>query len=366
MKTKLFLLLLLVLLPVFLSAQNWQVVWHDEFEGESLDLDKWSYQIGTGAEYGLDDWGNNEMQYYRAENVTVSDGMLHITAKRENYNGKSYTSGRIRTIDKGDWTYCRIEFRAKMPLGKGLWAAVWMLPTDEEYGGWAASGELDLMEYLGDEHNMVHGTLHFGDAWPNNKQKGTSFTLSEGDFYSEFHDFTLEWIEGEIKWFVDGELYQTQGQGSWFTVGEPFPAPFDKDFHLLINLAVGGNWPGNPVGTMFPQELVLDYIRVFQDLEVGTAPHMAEGQMDLGLHQNYPNPFHHSTSISYSTNQAGHVILEVYDACGRKINTLVDEHRNPGTYQVTFDASDLTPGLYTCKFTTGSYQESKHLLLMNK
>jgi beta-glucanase (GH16 family) len=139
----LFLILGLMAAPV--CAQNWQLVWQDEFEGESLDMEKWSYQTGTGSEYGLTDWGNNELQYYREENVTLSDGMLHVTAKRESYRGKSYTSGRIRTVDKGDWTYCRIEFRAKMPLGKGLWAAVWMLPTDEEYGGWAASGELDIM-----------------------------------------------------------------------------------------------------------------------------------------------------------------------------------------------------------------------------
>ncbi len=366
MKTRFFLLSFLILIPVYMSAQNWQVVWHDEFEGESLNLEKWSFQTGTGSEYGLIDWGNDELQYYREQNVTVSDGMLHITAKRESYNGKSYTSGRIRTIDKGDWTYCRIEFRAKMPLGKGLWAAVWMLPTDEEYGGWAASGELDIMEYLGDEHNVVHGTLHYGNAWPNNKQNGTSFTLSEGDFYSEFHDFTLEWVEGEMKWFVDGQLYQTLDQGDWWSTGGPFPAPFNKDFHLLINLAVGGNWPGNPVGTTFPQDLVLDYIRVFQDLPIGIEEELAEGKMDSGLHQNIPNPFHLTTSIAYTIDQYEHVRLEVYDATGRKVDTLVDGQRNPGTYSVIFDGTDLAPGLYTCKFSSGDFQESKHVLRVNK
>ena len=366
MKTRFFLLFLLFLIPVYMSAQNWQVVWHDEFEGESLDEELWSYQTGTGSEYGLTDWGNNELQYYREQNVTVSDGMLHITAKRESYNGKSYSSGRIRTVDKGDWTYCRIEFRAKMPVGKGLWAAVWMLPTDEEYGGWAASGEIDLMEYLGHEHNVVHGTLHYGNAWPNNKQNGTYFTLSEGDFYSEFHDFTLEWMEGEMKWFVDGQLYQTLDQGDWWSSGGSFPAPFDKDFHLLINLAVGGNWPGNPVGTNFPQDLVLDYIRVFQDLPIGMEEDQAEGQLDLGLHQIFPNPFYLTTTISYTISQDKHVSLEVYDATGRKVDTLVDELRNPGTYHVNFDGTDLAPGLYTCKFSAGDYQESKHLLRVNK
>lgn len=366
MRARYLFLLSFFLLPLHLYAQNWQVVWHDEFEGKSLDQEKWSYQTGTGSEYGLNDWGNNELQYYREENVSVSDGMLHITAKRESYNGKSYTSGRIRTIDKGDWTYCRIEFRAKMPLGKGLWAAVWMLPTDNAYGGWAASGELDIMEYLGHETNTVHGTLHYGNTWPNNQHKGTSFTLSDGDFSSEFHDFALEWVEGEMKWFVDGELYQRLRKGAWWSTGGPFPAPFDKDFHLLVNLAVGGNWPGNPVGTTFPQELVLDYIRVFQNLPIGIEEDQSKQQMDLGLHQNFPNPFYQATSIGYAVNQYQHVSLEVFDATGRKVDTLVDEHRQPGTYQVNFDGSDLAPGLYSCKFSSGEYQESKHLILLQK
>lgn len=367
MRAKFYLFLWLVLVPVFLSAQNWQVVWHDEFEGETLDMDKWSYQTGTGTEYGLTDWGNNELQYYREENVTVSDGMLHITAKKENYKGKNYTSGRIRTIDKGDWTYCKITFRAKMPLGKGLWAAVWMLPTDEEYGGWAASGELDIMEYLGDDRKTVHGTLHYGGAWPNNKSHGTSFTLNNGDFYSEFHDFALEWVEGEIRWYVDGDLYQKEGDGHWWSTGGSFPAPFDQQFHLLINLAVGGNWPGSPdASTFFPQEIVLDYIRVFQDLGVGTEGKQEDRQTGFGLQQNFPNPFQNHTTIGYSLKESSHVTLKVYDATSRLVDTLVDEARNPGNYKVNFDASNLAPGLYTCRLSTGARQETKLLVLTKK
>ena len=127
-----------MVVPLYLSGQDWQLVWEDEFDGNELDTTKWSYQTGTGAEYGLTDWGNNEQQYYREQNVTVSDGSLHIVAKRDSYGGKGYTSGRIRTIEKGDWTYGRFEFRAKLPRGQGFWPAIWMLPTDLEYGGWAA------------------------------------------------------------------------------------------------------------------------------------------------------------------------------------------------------------------------------------
>ncbi len=161
--------------------------------------------IGDGTEYGIPGWGNNELQYYQEENVTVADGFLTITAKRENVGSSQFTSGRIRTIDMGDWTYGRFEFRAKMPEGKGLWAAIWMLPTDEDYGGWAASGEIDIMEYLGDDTTKVYGTIHYGGQWPANQQRGTDYVTSDTAFNSKFHTFALEWEEGELRWYVDGE-----------------------------------------------------------------------------------------------------------------------------------------------------------------
>ncbi len=177
---------------VALWGQNWDLVWLDEFEGDSLDLTKWSYQTGTGSSEGLTDWGNKELQYYREENVVVADGMLTIIAKEESFGGKSYTSGRIRTKGKGDWTYGRVELRAKMPVGKGLWSAMWMLPTDFEYGGWAASGEIDMVEFVGHEKNTVYGTLHFGGQWPNNLQKGKLIHLTSGIFLRKSFT-TLPW-----------------------------------------------------------------------------------------------------------------------------------------------------------------------------
>jgi beta-glucanase (GH16 family) len=150
-----------------------------------------------------------------------------------------------------------------MPVGKGMWPAIWMMPTDNVYGGWAASGEIDIMEYLGHEANKVHGTLHYGGSPPGNKNSGKTYTLANGGFNDDFHTFTLIWEEGKIQWLVDGELYQTQT--SWSTTGGSFPAPFDQRFHMILNLAVGGNWPGNPdATTVFPQEFVVDYVRVYQ------------------------------------------------------------------------------------------------------
>ncbi|HOM99144.1 MAG TPA: glycoside hydrolase family 16 protein [Acidobacteriota bacterium] len=248
--------------------EGWRLVWADEFDGDRVDPVKWEFQIGTGTDYGLPaGWGNNELQYYtdRQDNAFVADGKLHIVAKKESYGRCSYTSARLRTLGKGDWTYGRFEIRAKLPKGKGIWPALWMLPTDNVYGGWAASGEIDIMELVGHEPNVVHGTLHYGGPWPRNKSSGGSYRLAGGDFSQDFHVFALEWEPGEIRWFVDGELYLTLTQ--WYTEaqGASFPAPFDQRFHLLMNVAVGGNWPGSPAPTtQFPQEMVVDYVRVYQ------------------------------------------------------------------------------------------------------
>jgi hypothetical protein len=153
--------------------------------------------------------------------------------------------------------------RAKMPIGQGLWPAFWMLPTDLRYGGWAASGEIDIVEYLGHEPTRVHGTIHYGARWPNSASSQSSYDLQNGTFHDDFRVFAIEWEPGEIRWYIDGIHYGTQTE--WFSTDGPYPAPFDVDFHLLLNVAVGGNWPGSPDSTTtFPQELIADYVRVYQ------------------------------------------------------------------------------------------------------
>jgi beta-glucanase (GH16 family) len=239
-------------------AQDYKLIWVDEFDGASLDTTKWSYQIGNM--YG---WGNAEKEYYTKENAVVENGFLKIIAKKENYKEFEYTSSRILTRNKGDWKYGKFEMRAKMPIGKGMWPAFWMMPTQDVYGGWPVSGEIDIMEYLGHESNIVHGTLHYGDRPPNNIFTGKPDTLQTGNFNDDFHTFSLIWEEGKIEWFVDGVLYQTQT--SWNTVAAEFPAPFNQQFHIIINFAVGGNWPGYPdENTVFPQEYIIDCVRVYQ------------------------------------------------------------------------------------------------------
>ncbi len=245
-----------------LFAQTWLPVWSDEFDGTEVDTTKWSFQIGDGCPE-LCGWGNAELEYYRAENASVAGGFLTITAKEESFGGADYTSARMRTKGKGDWTYGRFEMRAKMPLGRGFWPAFWLLSSDEVYGGWAASGEIDVMEYVGHRPDSVFGTIHYGAPSPGNVFTTNGFVLESGTFADSFHVFAVEWNPGVIRWFVDDSLYATVTD--WYSTGAPFPAPFDQQFHLLLNLAVGGTLPGSPdETTVFPADYVIDYVKVFQ------------------------------------------------------------------------------------------------------
>lgn len=259
------LLLASLVFPVLASAKTYELVWQDEFEGDSLDTSRWDVQLGTGCP-DLCGWGNNELQFYRAENATVADGLLTITAKEEFYGGRAYTSARIRSIYRGDFRYGRFEARIKLPAGRGLWPAFWMLPTHSVYGTWAASGEIDIMELVGQVPYRTLGTIHYGGSWPENTYSTWTYTKTSPDFTEDFHVFALEWDETELRWYVDDVLYRTES--FWWSSQSPYPAPFDQDFHLLLNLAVGGNLPGAPDATTpFPAEMVIDYVRVYEQAD---------------------------------------------------------------------------------------------------
>ena len=263
MSAKLCVLFLIAILSLHSTDQK-KLVWFDEFNEASLDYTKW------GVEENAYGGGNNELQIYRwdPKNLRVEKGNLVIEAHNDNPNVvgniRPYSSARIRTKHRGDWKYCRVEVRAKLPIGKGIWPAIWMLPTDEKYGGWASSGEIDIMELVGHEPSTYHGTLHYGGGWPRNNHTGEKFKLSSGTFADDFHIFSIDWNEGKISWAIDGKVWQTQKE--WYSEKGKFPAPFDQRFHLIINLAVGGRWPGNPdPSTKFPATMLVDYIRVYQE-----------------------------------------------------------------------------------------------------
>lgn len=238
---------------------GYQLVWSDEFNYTGLpDASKWSYDIGGSG------WGNNEAQYYtgsRLKNSEVKDGNLYINAIKEDFEGKKYTSARLVTRTKGDWTYGRVEVKAKLPDGIGMWPAIWMLPTDWAYGGWPDSGEIDIMENLGYIPYYVAGTVQTQSYnFRANSQKQA--IIGVADCYSAFHKYILEWESDEIRIYVDSQLYLTfKNQGTGFEVW-----PFDKQFHLILNVAVGGTFGGvqGIDDSIFPRAMVVDYVRVYQ------------------------------------------------------------------------------------------------------
>jgi beta-glucanase (GH16 family) len=240
------------------------LVWSDEFDASQLDPEVWFFERGDGSQYGIPGWGNNELQYYLEDSARLENGLLVITAREEDVGGKRFTSARINTRDRFAFRYGRVEARMRLPGGQGLWPAFWLLPQDDVYGGWAASGEIDIMEAVnlgGAGGNNVHGTIHFGGAWPDNQFTGSSYLVST-DATAEFHTYALEWDPTELRWYVDDVLFAMQN--AWSTTGGPYPAPFDQPFYLLLNVAVGGNFPGAPDSTTaFPATLEVDWVRVY-------------------------------------------------------------------------------------------------------
>jgi beta-glucanase (GH16 family) len=253
------------------SQASYVLAWSDEFDGTSLDTSNWNIDIGNGCP-SLCGWGNNELQYYRSENVSVTGGNLVLTAKRENFGGNAFTSGKVHTRNKQSFLYGRIEMRAKIPTGGGMWPAFWMMPQDDAYGGWAASGEIDIME-SSNNTTSVGGALHFGGQYPDNTSTSGSYSLGGANFADEFHVYAIEWEPTQIRWYVDGAHYMTRVNTQWWSAGasgNPL-APFDQDFYLILNAAVGGWYTGctNPscITANFPQEYLIDYVRVYEDVE---------------------------------------------------------------------------------------------------
>ena len=184
------------------------LVWSDEFDGSAVDPSKWTFQLGDGTDVGLPPgWGNNELQFYRADNATVAGGFLTITAREESVGGSDYTSARMRSLGKGDWTYGRFEMRAKLPSGQGLWPAFWMLPSVSTYGGWAAGGEIDIMEYVSRVPEEIFGTIH-GPGYSGGNAFGNTYGFP-GGVAGNYHTFAIEWQPDLIEWYVDGVLYHT-------------------------------------------------------------------------------------------------------------------------------------------------------------
>jgi beta-glucanase (GH16 family) len=239
-----------------LTRDGWALVWHDEFEGPEINADVWTHEIGGHG------WGNGENQYYTddPDNAFIEDGMLVIQALERNYLGKPFTSARLTTQGKLTQQYGRIEARIQIPTGKGIWPAFWMLGENYDTVGWPRSGEIDIMENIGSEPWVVHGTLH-GPGYSGGSGVGAAYRLPDrSPFHANFHVYAVEWEPEEIRWYVNDALYSTitpaRLPGDWV---------YDQPFFIILNVAVGGRWPGYPdTTTEFPQQMLVDYVRIYE------------------------------------------------------------------------------------------------------
>lgn len=238
-------------------AQCWNLVYEDNFDGTALQSKYWTARDQPGFSQS-----NGELQYHLTQNVAVGGGSLHLVAKKENFGSYPYTSGWVDSKLKINFRYGRIVSRMKLPAGKGLWPAFWLVPLQEVYGEWPHSGEIDIMENIGSDTKTVYGTFHTVDKAGTHVSNSVPYTIPPvQDFSTAFHDFELQWTPTEMRWYVDGVLYSTQPRNTYSS----WKWPFDQQFYIIFSLAVGGSWPGSPgPETAFPAELVVDYVKVYQ------------------------------------------------------------------------------------------------------
>lgn len=238
---------------------KYNLVWSDDFNGSELNQNKWEYMTGDGSAYGIPGWGNNEEQYYRKENISISGGILKIKSIAENFGGKNYTSARIRSLNKGDFKYGKIEASIRMSNAGGLWHAFWMLPSNSSES-WPTSGEIDIIEFVGNRSSEIFNTIHFSNQFGGHMQIGETEPILYDNL---FHKYSVEWDGNKIVWFMDDvETFKVLRTNS--SISSTWP--FDAEFHLLLNTAVGGNLGGNVSSNTMqsPQFMEVDYVKVYQ------------------------------------------------------------------------------------------------------
>ncbi|WP_160032069.1 carbohydrate binding domain-containing protein [Paenibacillus sp. An7] len=335
--------------PTTIPDEDWKLVWNDEFNGPVIDDTKWTVQ-DTGLVY------NNELQYYSPNNTRIvkdeDRSVLQIEAKREEKSGQKFTSGKLISMGKGDFTYGKVVVRAKLPKEQGMWPAFWMMPTDEaHYGGWPASGEIDIMELIGgeDSHNKIYSTLHY-DSVKSDGSHGHdqgSITLPDGEsFADDYHDFQVEWLPGMIRFSVDGKVHHEVTNWQTKAPGQPeyytFPAPFDRPFYLILNLAVGGDWPGSPNDDFTSEAMNVDFVRVYSydkldkwpDVTTNPIEPEAQREPQKGGNQIYNDQFLDGTETNgvpqkwqFITNEGGSGSVKVVEdkEKGKAVQVTIDK-----------------------------------------
>jgi beta-glucanase (GH16 family) len=320
------------------SLDGWALQWSDEFNGTSLDGSKWQLELNEG-DHGMSAYTS------RSQNLYLSDGCLVIQAQKENHNGKPYTSSQISSRNRGHWKYGRFDIRAKLPYGQGMWPAIWMMPNNPAYGGWPRSGEIDIMENLGHDTRLLYSTLHHSS---NNQMLHGTWTAPEGQSLSDtFHVYTMIWDTGSFSFYVDS-IHNYYNCTSWSPANVAYPKPFDQSFFMMFDLAVGGSWGGPPdSSTVFPQKMLIDWIRVYKRQNVTEIKRQAEKH----------GPVNYALTISkkwieLDLKNGTLVSLNLYDFAGREVIRMTDGTRIDSRIRWSIP-STLTRGGYVWKLATG-------------
>ncbi len=352
---------LIIIFVVFLFftsrgfSQSYQLVWFENFDGSELDTNSWKYETGGN-------WYNNEIQYYtdREKNIRLENSKLIIEAHKEDYGNRNHTSARIKTQGKKFFKYGRIDARIKLPRGQGIWPAFWMMGENEPSVGWPACGEIDVVEMIGgsNRERTIYGTAHWSHNGSHAEYGGMN-SLASGAYSDDFHVYSIEWNEQEIKWLVDGNQYHV------IDITPSQLSEFHQEFFFLLNVAVGGDWPGYPDQTTeFPQRMEVDYIRVVQylptavdDIEQNTY------EMSFSI---YPNPFNSAMNILVNSNSAGRVDsrIEILNTLGQVIHAEKRKLSN-GTNKISWSPSfDLNSGVYFIRLSADNYYQTKKVVYL--
>ena len=321
-----------------LSAQNWQLVWEDDFNGSSLDQSKWAHDIGTGSQYGMWGWGNGEKQYYQSQNTTINNGIATITVKEEPNgivdswgNSSYYSSSKITTKGTFDFRYGKVEARIKTIDGQGFWPAFWMLPTG---GSWPCDGEIDIMEQWGNNYltNSTSGAAHIGTcpySQSTHFYETSSSYISSGSYADDFHTYSVIWKEDTITWYVDETELFSLNPSSYWSIPSQSAWPFNSnEWYLMINLAI--TQAGSNANTVFPNQMEIDYVRVYQENLTSTNVVSKDNTMV------FPNP----ASNYFSVNSPEYTNLKLYNLAGK----LLLERDDVSDKRI--DVSDLYNGIY--------------------
>jgi beta-glucanase (GH16 family) len=314
---------------------GWVCVWADEFEGDAVDTEKWTYEVnGNGG-------GNNELQYYTDQNTEVKDSILSIIAKKESYLGREYTSSRIVSKYKGDFTFARVIVRAKNPVGGGTWPAIWMMPTMSVYGGWPKSGEIDIMEYVGNRPTKVSGTVHT-EARNGGDTPVREYSLPTAN--TEFHNYEVIWRPGSIQWFVDGVKFNEVVYAPAFTQQYEYKQvfPFDQMFFMILNLAIGGTLGGEVDNSIFPTAFEVDYVRVYQK-DYATVDKSAPTKVEDIKVQQLANSIYWQSAQDDTDVKRYAIYVDGTFKGYSNLNQYTLKNLNPGqSYEITIEAEDFT------------------------